>query len=87
MFLGGRYLGQRQGREGHKRNKSRSRKGGEEKSLHQYSFQAAPDKPHFMLPAKEEKPLLFCISKSSFISDIEFEPIAEQRQRIVTEGI
>lgn len=45
-------------------------------------------KPFWCCLPKEQKPLLVCISKSSFISDIEFGPIAEQqRQRIVTGGI
>lgn len=86
MVLGCTYLEARE-EEGHKRRESRSRRGEQEKSLYQYRFQAAPDKPHFVLPAKEQKPLLFCISKSSFISDIKFGPIAEQQRQRITGGI
>lgn len=53
MDLGCMCLGQSQGRSrGHKGSKSRSRKGGEEKSLHQWSSQASLHKALSVLPAK-----------------------------------
>lgn len=73
--------------EGEKRNKQEQVGGGEILASGQLTGQLWMDPILCCLP-KEQKSLLFCISKSSFISDMEFGPIAEQqRQRIITEEI
>lgn len=82
MCLGG---GGREG-EGEKKNKQ-EQVGGEILAAGQLPGQLWMNPILCCLP-KEQKSPLFCISKSSFISDMEFGPIAEQqRQRITTEEI